>query len=168
MAIPGDIGNGNHLDDVKFRMENFEAVITVAPNDPRTMVDEINLHWSQDSSPAVIVFDDAPPGLYTSVVLKLDSGDLLSHPFDIHGTYNSGGNTQDFEIEDDDSLSISAECNLVLKPGTDMTLMLQIHVADAVNAMDFQADNDIKNGDPQMALFRTKLQQGFTIQAQTD
>ena len=47
------------------------------------------------------MFDNAPAGLYTSIVLKLDSGDLLSHAFEIHGSHNISSNKQDFEIEDD-------------------------------------------------------------------
>src|SRR5262249_23112818 len=94
-AVPGDIGSNNQLDDVKFRMENLEANVAVSPNDPRTTLDEVKLHWDSDGSPDEVVFTNAPAGLYTSLVLKLDS-EFLSHAIEIHGRYDVSGTNTDF------------------------------------------------------------------------
>lgn len=162
--VPGDIGNSNRLDDVKFRMENLEAVVAVSPNDPRTTRDEYTLHWDADGSPDEVVFPNAPAGLYTSVVLKLDS-EIFTHAIEIHGHYDILNTNQGFEVESDNTLSISMETNFTLKPGTDNTLTIQIKVADAINELDYSQDDSVGDGDAGMTTFRNKLQQAFSVKA---
>jgi len=162
MPVPGPIGNTNTIDDLEFRMENLQAVVTVSPNDPRTMLDELSLHWDSSGSPAEVVFQDAPPGLYTSVVLKLDAA-VLTRAFHIHGTHAG----QDFEIEDSSTLSISMEASLELGPGVDKTLTIEIGIANAINNIDFSSGLELEHDDPRMAGFRNDLQQSFVIQGET-
>jgi hypothetical protein len=163
-TVPGDIGSNNQLEDVKFRMEALEANVAVSPNDPRTTLDEVKLHWDGDSVPDEIVFPDAPAGLYTSVVLKLDS-EFLTHAIEIHGHYDTSGTNTGFEVESDDSLSISMNTDFDLHAGADMTVTIQIKVADAINQLDFTTDDDVTDGDPSMPAFRQRLQQAFTVKA---
>lgn len=164
-AVPGDIGSNNRLDDVKLRMEGFEAVVIVSPNDPRTTRDEVNLHWDNDSGPDEVVFTNAPTGLYTSVLLKLDSAGF-THAVSIAGHFDVSNTNQSFEVESDDALSISMATDFTLTAGTDKTMTIQIGIADAVNQLDYMMDSDVTDSDTAaMGTFRSALQVGFSAVA---
>ena len=155
-AIPGPISAVDLLTDVRIRMENLQAVVTVSPNDPRTTLEELKLRWSGDGQPEDVVFENAPAGLYTSLVFKLDAADF-TNAFEIHGTHEAS----EIEIEDSDSLPISIDTNLDLAPGADETLDIQFQIGAAVGTLDLSSGGEITHGDPQMATFRAALQQAF-------
>jgi len=155
--LPGPISASDILTDVRVRMANLQAVVTVSPNDPRTTREEVNLQWSIAGQPEDVVFVNAPAGLYTSLVFKLDSTDFTP-AFEIHGLHDGS----EFEIEDSDSLPISIDTNLDLAPGADETLAIQLQIGAAVSTLDLSS-GEVSHGDPQMAGFRAKLQQAFVV-----
>ena len=166
-STPGTTAGGNQITDAKFRMENLKAVVDVDPNNPNTTKDEYQLEWDSDSSPESVTFENAPAGRYTSIVLQLDDGSD-EKSFDIRGNNNNGDT---FKIDDSASLSISISCNVMLEPGSEKTLVIDIDLAAAIDPIDFDVvpsgdgvDHHLDQDDPtQMVQFRTRLQQAFHV-----
>lgn len=168
-AVPGDTTGGHHYDDVKFRMENFKATVDIDPTDPNTTQPEYKLHWDDNDTPTSITFDNAPPGRVTSIVLQLDEGDG-EEAFELKGTTSDDDS---FLIEDNSSLSISMTCNVMLEANATKTVTIDIDLATAIDAVDFDgldsgggADKHLDGDEAAMATFRTALQSAFTVRAQ--
>jgi hypothetical protein len=133
-VIPGTTPLGHRLDDVRFRMEKLKATVDVDPNDPNITREELKLRWTSEEGPEPLTFSDAPAGRYTSIVLKLDEGDN-EDSFEFRGVTNTGDT---FELEDKATISISMTCNFVLLPGETKTLVVDIDLAPAVDAIDLE------------------------------
>lgn len=168
-VVPGTTPGGNRIDEIKFRMENLKATVDVDPTDPNTTKDEYKLHWDSDTAPEAIEFGNAPAGRYTSIVLQLDEGDN-EDAFEIRGQAPDGDS---FKLDDNASLSISMNCNITLAAGEEKTVVIDIDVNAAVDALDINAlgsgdgvDHHLDaDNSEEMAAFRAALQQAFSVRA---
>lgn len=166
-VIPGTTPLGHRLDDVRFRMEKLKATVDVDPNDPNTTREELKLRWTSEDEPEPLTFSDAPAGRYTSIVLKLDEGDNEAS-FEFRGVTNTGDT---FELEDKATISISMMCNFVLLPGETKTLIVDIDLAPAVDAVDIEqlepgddVDHHLDDDDTAvLAQLRTAMQAAFSV-----
>jgi len=166
-VIPGTTPLGHRLDDVRFRMEKLKATVDVDPNDPNTTREELKLRWTSEDEPETLTFSDAPAGRYTSIVLKLDEGDNEAS-FEFRGVTNTGDT---FELEDKATISISMTCNFVLLPGEDKTLIVDIDLAPAVDAVDIDGlepgeglDHHLDDDNVAvLAQLRTAMQAAFSV-----
>lgn len=162
---------GHRIDEARFRMENLKATVDVDPTDPNTTQAEVKLAWDDKEAPAPVTFATAPAGRYTSVVLQLDEGDG-QNAFELRGESNDNDS---FKFDDKASMSIFMTADLVLAPGDDKTLVIDIDLATAVDAIDIE-ELDGGNGvqhhldaddEPEaMALFRGSLQGAFSCRVQ--
>ena len=114
------------------------------------------------------MFENAPIGRYTSIVLKLDDGDN-EKAFDLRGTSNDN---ESFKFDDSKSLSIAINCDVMLAPGQEKTIVIDIDLQTAVDAIDI---DDLDSGDgvdhhldaddePEaMEQFRNALKSAFSV-----
>jgi len=165
-VIPGPVTAEESVKDVKLLTENLRVVGDAGPGDPRTQVGLLELDWDDDGVPPAVLFPDAPAGLYSQVVLKLEGDEA----YRIRGTADVSGTPVEYTIEDDEGLSIVIGCSVQLQAGEQKTIHVEIDFGDAINSVDFSTlplvDNRrmLEPGDPQMPAFRTKLMQSFSVQ----
>ncbi len=170
-SIPGPISGDNTVTAIKLITENLRVVGDAGPGDPRTQVGSLELDWDQAGVPPAVLFPDAPPGLYSQVVLKLEgdeSGD--DEAYEIRGTAKVGDDLEDFAILDDEILSIVVDCNVQLQANEQKTIRMEIDFGAAINEVDFSAlpvksnRRVLEPDDPQMPVFRAKLLGSFSVQ----
>lgn len=165
---PGAVENWLTLTDATFAFDNLRVIGDAGPGDPRTTASGFTVHWDASSAPAPIDFTDAPSGLYSKVSFQID-GHLITNSYHLKGQVNINGTWLPFNIEDSLALSLSLDINRTLAPGGTETIGLLVKFHDALTGIDFSAlptDDgalQLETTNSQMAAFRDKLTQGFTI-----
>ena len=160
--------DGISLERARFALESLRVVGDAGPGDPRTTASAVAVDWDAQQQPASIAFDSAPPGLYSQVALAFEGqGDGDSYQID--GTIEVGGEEYDFRIEDTEPLTFNVAIDEMLAPGEQAVIGLRINFIHAIESVDWQNVNisdgrkELEDGDPEMALFRTKLVESFEI-----
>ena len=120
-----------------------------------------------------MTFDQAPPGLYSQVALKFDgsafSGSSPPPSFRIQGEVDIGGTLWDFDLQGDNPLTFNVNVDKMVDAGEQATIQLRINFVHALETIDWanldtnDGDKELEDGDPQMSMFRTKLQESFEI-----
>ena len=160
------------LDWVRIDLENVRAIGDSAPGDERTTRDELSLAWSAgdgdddepENDPVVVSFDQAPPGLYSHVLVQ------LTH-YQLEGTVDIEDNDRDFDIDDTPSspLAISiALGGVTLEAGE--TRQLTIDVACGAAVVDTpwdqvepeDGDLEVGSSSPHIGGIRARMESAFS------
>jgi len=106
-GIPGAVSGDFQPTVLAARVDlsDVRAIGDSAPGDERTSVDELLLLWDIRVKPMRVSFPDAPPGIYSRLLARVDG-------YDITGTVVVGGATVELEIVD--------------APGSPMTLSIDL------------------------------------------
>lgn len=145
-------------------LEDLRVVGDAAPGDDRTRIDQLRLDWPRETDPEVW-FQDAPPGMYASVLATLNR-------YDLRGTVVVDGVERDFEINDEQagiSLSIPLP-DVTLEAGQIVTIDLDVALGAVVLGIDWSAveldedgDLELDDDDPQAPAVVEALRTGFTV-----
>ncbi len=135
-AIPGDAGSDITVTSMLFRISNLRVIGDAGPGDTRTSADGLQVAWSQGTTPASIVFGDAPPGLYSHVILLAD-GNLTDYSYELAGTARVNGNVMPYKIHDRSPIGVSLETSTMLDPGHGTSLGIVVNIDQALQSLDF-------------------------------
>jgi hypothetical protein len=171
--VPADLGGewDAELEEVRFDLRNVRAVGDAAPGDERTSREELRLDWRDGedddgrSDPVQVVFNQAPPGLYSYVLAQVDD-------YRISGTCEVTDSEYDYDIDDQpSSLDITIELGgLNLEPGTTRTVVIDVSVASAVVDTDWAAvepedgELEIDHESDQIEAIRQRVVAGFSAE----
>lgn len=171
---PGDLGAGVELEQARFALNSLRVVGDAGPGDPRTTIGNMEMGFAWDSGeqrPTDITFDDAPTGLYSQVAIVFDqtSSSGNSNSYELRGEVQVGSEDVEFRIQDDQPLTFNVDVDEMVSPGESAVVVLRINFKHAIDSLDFSMlevdDNrlELEDGDPQMAVFRTKLVESFEV-----
>jgi hypothetical protein len=167
-GYPGTIEDGLTVESVELNFDNLKVIGDAGPGDPRTTKSAFQLRWDDHSQPQDIDFGEAPTGLYSKVSLQLD-GHLILPSLEIRGQVNIGDQVLDYEIEDRNAISLSLDCDRMLKPGGSATIALQLRLHDALTSIDFASLSidhgkiEVETGDSQLEHFIDKFGHAFSV-----
>jgi len=167
-AIPSTGADGIRIDEVQLQLRDVRAIGDAAPGDGRTSRASLTLEWDGSHAPDPLRFDQAPPGLYSTLALRVEGG------YEIRGGVLRDGTWTPCKIEDDAAGPVSVPLDaLSLEVGHTVTLPIQIDLAAVMNAVrwaDVPVDDDelvVDEDSPQIAAVRQRLQHVFTAGAPT-
>ena len=168
VLLPGDIGNNTNISSALFRMTSLRVIGDADPGDARTTESDFYIQWSDGKKPFIISFHDAPSGLYSKVSAEID-GQVTSYSYEIYGTVTVNATNRTFRVRDLNSLPISLDTSQMLEPNGAVDVTIHIDFANALGSIDWSAlptDDgylDLDTFDSQMAAFRQKLTESFSI-----
>ncbi|WP_428266897.1 hypothetical protein [Haliangium sp.] len=141
--LPGKGDVGGEFDAVIERVAldlvQVRAIGDSAPGDERTRADRFTLDWA-DASAIDLAFPQAPPGLYSQLL-----GEIMS--YQIEGNLRIGDDRVPFRIHEDEArlaLAVALD-GLMLEPGMDRTVEIDVHLNDVVRVIDW--DSVTQDGD---------------------
>lgn len=172
-SIPGSAGSNLQLDSVVFRIDRLQ-VIGDNGEPGNTTARDLVLAWDDSTggaNPAPVVFDSAPPALYSKVRLLLDKDASNNPSVEIRGSVTVGGDTDKFRIVSRNDVAVEVSgYTLLLGPGEDLEVRVVIDLPDLLQDLDFEeydydAENDEHTLDDSqaglMAAFLDDLDQVF-------
>ncbi|HEU0032128.1 MAG TPA: hypothetical protein VFQ53_15950 [Kofleriaceae bacterium] len=172
--VPGPITSEETIASVHFETQDLRVVGDAGPGDTRTQVSELDLEWTSSVSPSKVMFPDAPAGLYSQVLLRLE-GEAGENEagYEIRGTTMIEGSEVPFTIRDTTSLALAMELSLQLDPAEKGTIDVEIDLHDAIDGVTYSSLPIVDGrrvlgpADAQMPAFRSKLMQAFSAQEAT-
>ncbi|MBA3498904.1 MAG: hypothetical protein M4D80_27450 [Myxococcota bacterium] len=160
---------------VTIGVKNLRAIGDAAPGDLRTTrtdaePNNIDLDFYDSFVPVPQLFRDAPPGVYSSVELRVADSRLASAAIDVLGRASRGGNLVPFEVKCALSeVPITIAVNTVLMPRMLATTTIEVDVAWLVKDIDWDAVPltaegrlFVGDGDPEMASVVSNVATAFS------
>jgi hypothetical protein len=147
-------------------LRDVRCIGDAAPGDARTWRAALDLEWKADHVPPPLVFDDAPPGIYSSFELRIDGNGGESYR--IEGMVLLDGEWLPWRIEDEVSVPVALPVDIRLEVGSVQTLPVDLDLVALLAPIDWhQADSDegelqLDEDDPQLAALRQRLSGAFT------
>jgi hypothetical protein len=166
-ATPGPIKDGLTVDEVTFKLLSLRVAGDAAQV---ATPEEINLTWKDGVSPAPIVFETAPTGLYSKETLRID-GQLTDNSYWINGNVTVNGVTSPFKIYDRDYLEFYLYGDANLAPGGSAQVSLLFELDHALESIDWtMVDMDsgtynLDTFDSYMPTFRAKVIESFVVKS---
>jgi hypothetical protein len=150
-------------------MKTIRAIGDAAPGDMRTTRTDLELEWRDNLMPVPHLFPMAPPGVYSTVELRVGDSTKSAAAIDIVGRATRGGNLVPFEIESQTSeVPISIAVSTVLTPRTIATTTIEVDVAALVEdivwdsvPLTTEGRLYIGDGDPGMASVVSEIATAF-------
>jgi hypothetical protein len=137
-----DLPNKVRLTEVHLHLFNVRAIGDAAPGDSRTTKDKLTLDFKKGQMPGALVFDAAPPGLYSRVEWTLSS---LGDGVKIRGTVDYMGAPTPFVVEDELPASISLPISVALAAGGSAEIDVELDVAHVLDGIDW-ANAELESG----------------------
>lgn len=135
-AIPGPFATDVMITSVRFRIARIEVIGDVGSTVDTTQTN-LDVVWSQTTSPFSIQFPFAPPGLYSQVSLQID-GNVVAPSYEILGTVIISGTTEPFKITDTAVLRADIDgYEIALMAGSSMIVPIRADLRDAIGAVVF-------------------------------
>lgn len=165
---PSDLGSGVTLESAVFAIDNLRVIGDAGPGDPRTTKTTFAVRWDENGQPVEIVFDEAPPGLYSQLSIVID-GHLATDSIEIRGHAFVNNDTWEYRIEEQNMLGFTVPIDKMLSPGRATRIGLRVNFRHALDAIDFstlRVDDGhltLESTDTQMPAFRQKLVESFEI-----
>jgi hypothetical protein len=172
MPVPGSYqlhNNNLTIDSVTFRVATFELIGDTGPS-PETTKLALEAKWiSTSQQPDPIVFDLAPPGVYSKLSAHLD-GAIVDESLEIMGTiqFAGTGDVKPYLIHDRNDIAVSLDVSGMLAAKGSLVFPLQVDFAHALDAVSFETlavDSgvlDLDTFDDQMPNFESTLIESFT------
>lgn len=163
---PADLGSGVTIDRARFKIDSLRVVGDAGPGDPRTTATSFEIRWDSETHPSDLVFEQAPPGVYSLVALSIDAH-LVDAAFEIRGHVFVENTEWEYRIEDDAPLGFSVGIDARLAPGGRADVRIRIDFAHALDAVDFRnlptvdGHLELNSYDSQMPTFRRTLIESF-------
>lgn len=165
---PATLTSGVTVESATFAVDRLRVVGDAAPGDPRTTAGSFALRWDGTTTPSDLAFPDAPSGVYSQLSLLID-GHVAGPSIELRGHALVNATSYAYRVTDDTPFSVTLAIDETLRPPIVTRLGLRIDFQHALEMIDFSTvDNttgrlELDNGDPQLATFRAKLMESFTI-----
>ena len=137
----GDQGEDVRIATATLQLTELRLLGDAAPGDARTSRTALTLAWGAGSAPPPLVFDQAPPGLYSELEfgLSADDGEDNAQAFDVTGQVKLNGELVPFTLGVTFDLTVSVPLSIDLAAGTSESFTVRAdlgHVIDAVHWQD--------------------------------
>lgn len=130
------------IDSVTLQIANLRLVGDAAPGDARTSRTALTLTWSATAAPPDVVFDQAPPGLYSALEFELapeDDGTGTGGPsVDVSGRVRVDGDLSEVTLHDRSEVAIHVALTLDLAAGTAGALTVSTNLGQVLDAVHWQ------------------------------
>ena len=162
---------------VTFGVKILRAIGDAAPGDVRTTRTDdaaennnIDLDFYENYVPIPQLFRDAPPGVYSTVELRVADSRTASSAIEVTGRASRGGNLVAFQIKSAASVvPISVAVNTELMPRMLATTTIELDVAHLVKDIDWdtvpltgEGTLLVGDGDPEMASVVSNVSTAFS------
>ena len=134
--IPGE-GGGEwsvQIGSVDFQLQDVRVDgDAVSPGDPQPTVSSVRLRWQDEEDKEPVDYPGAPPGLYSLVLARVQS-------YELEGTVVVGGETEEFDIEDDGGFDIAISLGsggVQVIAGERKDIDIVVHLGALVNAVNW-------------------------------
>ena len=96
-AVTADLS----VDEVRLELRDVRAIGDSAPGDSRTSRSRLTLEWKPGEDPSPLVFDLAPPGIYSNFEARLGAATTEEKRFEIRGKVRVRGELREFSIQNE-------------------------------------------------------------------
>jgi hypothetical protein len=168
-TLPGRLEDDLELAEASFQLRDVRALGDSAPGDGRTSRSAVELTWSAATQPGSLVFDQAPPGLYSRLELRL-GGDGEAYWLRGRVEEEDDGEEEErwvtWEVRDDAALTITVPLDVTLAIGATTTVAIAIDAGELVHDIDWSrvplrgGVRVLDAADAQIAGVRTRLTSG--------
>jgi hypothetical protein len=169
-ALPGDVdGSQLTVSAATVKLDRFQVIGDAGPGDPRTTRESLTLLWDEGHSAAPIVFDDAPPGLYSLISFELEGETDGSTSYDIRGTVDVEGTTRPYHVSDEAELRVSLPCEAHVRETENTTITIRVRLDEPLKGVDFAAlpnvngTLELDSASSQISQFRSALVGSFEL-----
>jgi len=139
-ALPGDVTDKLTVSEATFQLNHFQIVA----DSGGSMHSKYLLSWSQGTTPALEVFHDATPGVYSKASLDM-GGSLVAFAYRIRGVWTDDRGAKPYKIEDDVPLTVQIDCNQTLPAAGSAEIDLEVDLRDPLGVVSFK-DLDDQDG----------------------
>lgn len=169
-ALPTRLEDDLEVNEASFELRDVRALGDSAPGDGRTSRSAIELTWSGTTRPPPLTFDQAPPGVYSRLELRLGGdGEAYWLRGRVEQEEEDGEDEEHWvtwEVRDDAALTINVPLDVALAVGATATVAIEIDAGDLVHDIDWSrvplrgGVRILDGADPQIAAVRTRLISG--------
>jgi hypothetical protein len=136
-SVPGPSKAGVTITSARFSLADVRVIGDIAPNDPRTKLERLELAWSQGVSPAVHAFLDAPPGIYSRVGFELAVDGDVEVAYEITGTARIEALDVPFRIVDNRDMDVAvSHKSASLSPGNMIAIGIRLDFEKVIDRVD--------------------------------
>lgn len=174
-GVPQTIEGDVMIETVTVGVTMLRAIGDAAPGDMRTTRTDSDdrpvppFDWKDNLNPAPLLFEDAPPGMYSTLELRIADSLRAPAAVIITGRAPRGGNLVPFEIKAlAATVSASVDVNTLLPPRGMETMTIQLDVGSLVDDIDWdliplsgEGRLFIGDGDPQMSKMTSQIAGAF-------
>lgn len=120
-------------------VQTIRAIGDAAPGDVRTTRTNLKDHeWSENTVPIPQLFPLAPPGVYSTIELRVADSSVSSAAIIIGGRVTRGGNVVPFEIQSTSTdVAIEVNVNTVLAPRQLATTTVAVDFGKVIGDIDW-------------------------------
>jgi hypothetical protein len=168
-ALPGAASEDIAVSAASFQLRDVRALGDAAPGDGRTSRASVDVTWLDGDGPAPLRFDQAPPGLYSRLELRL-GGDS---PYWMRGEVEQeleGGDDEEgeevwvpWEIRDDGDITVTVPLDVAVAVGGVQEVTIGVDVGDLARRIDWErvplrgGVRVVDAADPQMPALRERI-----------
>lgn len=162
--IPGAGSSGIRIERATFRLANLRIVGDAGP---QTLA-ALTLEWSAGVAPADLPVAGAPSGLYSRCIFDLAPAGT-AYAYELVGTVQINDMTRPFTIRDTGTTAISIEYSIMLPPGSEAEIPIEVDIDQIVDAVDFaqvpfqDGRYLIDDGSAQLTVVRNELAIAFDV-----
>jgi hypothetical protein len=173
-SFPDDIGDNVEVQSAMFQLGDLRVIGDATSADPPTFTEPVVLEWAQGIAPSDSTFEDVPVGIYSKIAFELRrAGEVALAPedadfaFAIRGLVEIGNEDEPFEISDVESLPITFEIHVDLKPTEQPTVSVECDLTKILGNVDFEmlpvvdGVRTLTTGDTQLPALLTRMQSAF-------
>ena len=170
-GLPVRFEDDLEIAEAAFHLRDVRALGDAAPGDERTSRSAIDLAWSASQQPSPLVFDRAPPGVYSRLELRL-GGDGEAYWLSGRVEEELGEGNEAWvrwDVRDDAALTINVPLEVTLAVGGEATVAIEIDVGALVKDIEWSrvplrdGVRVLDGADPQIGAVRTRLASGTVI-----
>jgi hypothetical protein len=168
-GVPQTTSDGVDINYVLFGAKTMRVIGDAAPGDLRTTRTAIEFEWMDTPAgptvPIPHLFEQAPPGMYSTLDLRVGDSEKSDAAILIRGRVSRGGNVLPFEVQSlAADLPVAVSISMVLPPRALATLTIELDVAELLEDIDWDAVPltgegrvFLGDGDPQMSKVTSEI-----------
>lgn len=172
-GVPQTTADNVDINYVLFGTKTLRLIGDAAPGDLRTTRTDVQFEWRVEPNGPVVpvpqLFGMAPPGMYSTLDLRVGDTEKTAAALLVRGRVSRGGNFVPFEIQSVAAdVPVGVSVSMALPPRTLATLTIELDVAKLVDDVDWDAvpltgegNLFIGDGTPQMSAVTSEIAGAF-------
>jgi hypothetical protein len=172
-GVPQTTSDGVDINYVQLGAKMIRVIGDAAPGDVRTTRTAIEFEWMDTPAgptvPIPHLFEQAPPGMYSTLDLRVGDSEKSDAALLIRGRVSRGGNVVPFEVQSlAADIPVAVSIAMALPPRALATLSIELDVASLIEDVDWNAIPltgegrvFLGDGDPQMSKVISELDGAF-------